>query len=133
MLNKTKILSVCLLFLLGNLYGQNSLDYSKNNIKIIYMSPAKGEIDITYKFNDFERGKLVEALNCKQSVHFFKPKKKLLYYGFFVITLINNRFEIDYLNYIYSINENKEYICDVGSYLCWFLLNDELKLLENSE
>lgn len=133
MLNKIKILSICLLFLLGNLYGQNSLDYYKKNIKIIYMSPVRGEIDITYKFNDFEKIKLIETLNSKQKAHIFKQKKKLLYYGFFVITLMNNRFEIDSLNYIYCINEKKEYICDAGSYLCWFLLNDELKLLEKSE
>ena len=136
MLNKTKILSLCLLFLLCNLYGQNSLDYSNKNIKIIFISPVRGEIDITYKFNDFEKGKLVEALNHKQKVHIFKQNKKLLDYGLFVITLINNkieRIEIDSMNYIYSLNENEEYICDAGYMLCNFLLNDELKLLENYE
>ncbi len=133
MLNKAKILSLCLLFLLGNLYGQNSLDYFKKNIKIFFISPVRGEIDITYKFNDFEKGKLVEALNCKQKVYLFKQKKKLLDYGFFVITLMNNRIEIDSQNYIYIVNENKEYVCDAGSILCNFLLIDELKLLENAK
>ena len=76
MLNKTKILSLCLLFLLGNLYGQNNLGYSNKDIEIIFISPVRGEIDITYKFDDFEKGKLVESLNCKKKVNVFKQEKK---------------------------------------------------------